>query len=520
MSYLLNYKNWRALHESMALNEALQPGDLPYLPNIEAVQIGNKVKGLDAFVVATTSGGVWLNFDKKEHSAAMAIMNKVIGKEAIPSLRIGNVGASGENYVERVFGAIIAGIGQNAGSFDPIADVDTVAQLVPNLGLTLERGDQVQLYGKETGAIDTQGTTGGLTIATTQMVKASSITAICGYINAFNLTNWAAGDFTQYDPTKILNDNRIVDLTGSNPGAVRKESGYVILASPAKATVTGGDRGTTTELAQGEEAQTGAVAIAFTTGRADIDDKGTKVDANHPSVKEMGDKIISYLGDSGVADTMTLISSASPDYGTIKNAAGWEKSYPKGTTGTSDPGAGADDAGKNMKLAYDRGVTFRNALTAYLGGHLKANSIAVSWKISTAEPNGGKNVSYSITTKSEAPQPITKTTYQGAKVNVEMADNAIYVYKVKYNAASVAKNKPGNIFKGETVAYENLKVGQKVVILATDMKTQVGKDGDVVVTKIEDNKLYVKYKEGEEKMIPKDRYVKQVGKAEKAGPEI
>ena len=217
---------------------------------------------------------------------------------------------------------------------------------------------------------------------------------------------------------------------------------------------------------------------------------------------------------------MTLISSASPDYGAINNVAGWEKSYPKGTTGTADPGAGADDAGKNMKLAYDRGVTFRTALTAYLGGHLKANSIGVSWKISTTEPNGGKNISYSIATKSEAPQPITKTTYQGASVAIDRADNAIYVYKVKYNAGSLAKNKAGNIFKGEIVAYENLKAGQKIIILKKDMKTKVGDKGEAVVSKVEDNTIYVNYLDQKDVLIPKERYVKQVGKAEAADSGI
>lgn len=514
MSYLLNYKNWRALHESLALNEALDPNELGYFNSIDSVKIGNEVDS-----VIASSGASNLSLDKDRHSAALGIIGKLVGPQAIPNLRVGYNAAETSSSMVELFGAIIAGIGQNAGSFEGMMTNDEVAELIPKLGLTLEKGEEIQLYGKSAGNIDTQGMCNSVSWSNTAKLSTTFPYRICAYINAFNLQNWAAGDFTQYDPTKILTDNNITNLTGSNPEAVRKESGYLILVSGKKASVTGGDRGTTTELTQGEEAKTGSVAIAFTTGRADIDDKGTKVDANHPSVKEIGDKIISYLGDTGVADTMTLTSSASPDYGAIKNVAGWEKSYPKGTTGTSDPGAGADDAGKNMKLAYDRGVTFRNALTAYLGGHLKANSISVSWKISTSEPNGGKNISYSIATKSEAPQPIQKTTYQGAKVDIQSGDNSIFVYKIKYNAGALAKNKAGNLFKGEVVAYENLKAGQKVVILAKDMKTQVGKDGDVVVSKIEDNKLYVNYN-GTEVMIPKDRYVKQVGKAEKAGPEI
>lgn len=515
MSYLLNYKHWRTLHESVSLNESLDPDLLPFIAKISSVKIGNEVKS----PIGEYDWSIF-KLDKTKHSAALATVGKVLGPQAIPNLYVGLNTNATTMSTNAFFGAVLAGIGQNAGSFDSMNSIDAAATLIPTLGLTLERGELIQLYGKASGMIDTQGSSAiGKTWSNTAKLGTTSLAKLCGYINAFNIQNWATGDFTQYDPTKILTDDKIVDLTGSNPTSVAKETGYLILVSPTKATVTGGDRGTTTELVQGEEAKTGSIAIAFTTGRADIDDKGTKVDANHPSVKEIGDKIISYLGDSGVADSMTLISSASPDYGTIKNVTGWEKSYPKGTTGTADPGAGTDDAGKNMKLAYDRGVTFRNALIAYLGGHLKANSMAVSWKISTSEPNGGKNISYSIATKSEAPQPITKTTYQGAAVAVDKADNAIYVYKIKYNAGALAKNKGGNVFKGEVVAYENLKPGQKVIILAKDMKTEVGKDGDVVVSKIEDNKLFVNYN-GAEVMIPKERYKKQIGKAEEAKPEI
>ena len=509
MSYLLNYKNWRTLHESMSLNEALDTDILPYMRSLVGVKIGNEVESL----LDEKSS---LDLDKDEHSAAIAILNKVIGPQAIPNMRVGFNTNNTISSTEKIFGLVMAGIGQNAGSFDSMNDTDAVAAAVPTLGLTLERGDSIQLYGKAAGVIDTQGTSSSKSWSNTGKVGTTTIDRICGYINAFNLQNWASGDFTQYDPTKILTDEKLVDLTGSNPESARREAGYLILVSPAKATVTGGDRGSSTTFTEGEESKTGSVAIAFTTGRADIDDKGVKVDANHPSVKEIGSKIISYLGDSGVAESMTLVSSASPDYGAIKNVAGWEKSYPKGTTGTADPGAGADDAGKNMKLAYDRGVTFRTALTAYLGGHLKANSIGVSWKISTTEPNGGKNISYSIATKSEAPQPITKTTYQGASVAIDRADNAIYVYKVKYNAGSLAKNKEGNLFKGETVAYEKLKVDQAIVILAKDMKTKVNSK----VAKIADNNVYIINNAGEEVVLPKDRYVKQIGKAEKAGPEI
>jgi RNase P/RNase MRP subunit p29 len=52
------------------------------------------------------------------------------------------------------------------------------------------------------------------------------------------------------------------------------------------------------------------------------------------------------------------------------------------------------------------------------------------------------------------------------------------------------------------------------------MKTQVGKDGSVVVSKVENNTVYVNAGDKKDVEIPKDRYVKQVGKPEGAKPEI
>ena len=526
--YLLNYSRWRALYESQQINESFDD----IVIRLKRVDIGDAVSPI-------TQYPRWA-IDPKTNGAAYSLMTKTIGGEAIPMLYVG-VGTSesatgevtgfwnkivGKNDLQIVFGATVVGIAQFAKNDKLVKDVNALEQFVTKVGVTTEKGEKVQLYGPSSDKIDTIGVLSrsgnSLLIKNTEKSLSSSIKAVCAYINAFNLQNWATGDFTQYDPTAILNKSNQVDLTGSNPGATVKQSGYLMLVSPASASVTAGSIGTETETVQGAQAQTGDVEIAFTTGRADIDDKGVKVDANHPKVKEIGDKIIGYLGDNGVIDSMTLTSSASPDYGSIKNVAGWDKSYPKGTTGTTDPGAGADDAGKNMKLAYDRGATFRAALYAYLGGHAKENSINLSWKISTDAPGGGKNISYSVSTKSEAPQTITKTVYQGAKVSVTKEDNAIIIYKIKYNAAAVAENKGGTWFSKEVVAYENLKVGDKIVVYAKDMKTKLGKDEaePVTVSKIEDNNVYVNYKENTDILIPKDRYIKQLGKVKEKEAEI
>jgi hypothetical protein len=511
--YLLNYNKWRALYESAQLNEAIEiPGF-----NLKPVEKGNKLVSR----VSYPSLGINPKYDNELNS----IMTKTVGKETIPKLFVVN-GSEVDSQAEyrKIFTALVYGVIQY---FEDDTLKDKIDDIAPQLKFTTTISGKVQLYGSSSGRISTQGqivepnTGGAVYISNTADTKESSVIGICKYINGFNLQNWMTGNFLQIDPTKILDQNNVTDLTGAMREAYVEERGFLRLVSPASASITAGARGTETETVQGAQAQTGNAEIAFTAGKSDIDDKGVKVDANHPKVKEIGDKIIGYLGNNGVIDSMTLTSSASPEYGSIQNVAGWEKSYPKGTTGTADPGAGADDAGKNMKLAYDRGVVFSNALYAYLGGHVKQNAIAVSWKISTDAPGGGKNITYSVATKSESPQTITKTTYQGAKVSVKNEDNSIVVYKITYDASAIAKNKDG-LFTKERIDYNKLKVGDKIIVYAKDMKTKLGKDEDepVTVSKVEDNNVYVNYKENTDILIPKDRYIKQVGKAEKQEAEI
>jgi hypothetical protein len=511
MSYLLNYKGWRTLHESMSLNESIDTNTIGWASTIPSVKIGDHVLGDAASGNSTAATGITLDVSNKENNATYTTMEKIVGPQALPNFRFGNTQVNSESKHETIFGLILAGIGQYAGSFDAISDINKIEAIIPKLNLSLTKSPQpIQLIGKSSGVIDTNGVVEyGIRLKNTGNMLESSLSNICGYINAFNLQNWASGSFEQYDPTKLLDFDKVVDLTSSNREVLTVEKGFIMLVSPASSSVTGGDRGVEDTLVQGEAASTAAVDIAFTIDRADIDDKKVKIDANHPKVKEIGEKIISYLGENGVADSIVLTSSASPEYGAIENVTGWEKSYPKGTSGTSMPAVGTDDASKNSKLAYDRGVVFSTALSQYLGGHVKANSIQVGWKISTDAPGNGRNISYNIATQSVAPKVIQKTIYRGAKVNIDKADNGIFVYKVNFNAAALTETKEGGFLKKGMVPYEQLKPGMKINILAQDMKTK----GEVEVSKVEGNKVFFNKGEKKDLPLPKERYLGQVGKA-------
>jgi hypothetical protein len=520
MSYILNYAKWNKLFESRLLEGFTWADDLvPVTP-------GNEIK-------STNDSYYTMDLDKLTDNEIMSTMTKIIGKESMPNLYVSKMGSTSitpgnhPDHIQRVFSAILQGIAQYSGDKTMFDTNDKIKALLPTLKLSQVQEGSVELIGPSEGKINTVGYTSGVSFNSVDIVKSSQLSQVCAYINGFNLQNWAAGSFTQYDPTKIVNGDKVVDLT-KNGNATITEKGYLIFVTSATADVEEGSRETTTELTQGEEGKTGAVEIAFAVGKSDVDASNVKVDANHPKVKEIGDKITQYLGENGVIDKMTLTSSASPEYDSKNGGPAKLEDYAakkKPTSGTTAPTALVDAYDKNAKLSYDRGVTFRNALIAYLGAHLKANSISVSWKISNDAPGNGKNISYNIATKSEAPAAIEKTVYRGAKTTITKGKNTMFIYKIKFNAAAVVDGG-----KRKSIAYETLEKGNVIVIKGTINGVVSDKLGDrktVTVSKVEDNKVYFKATKTDEagnevtfdKFLDKARYIKLAEKEEKPQSE-
>ena len=136
----------------------------------------------------------------------------------------------------------------------------------------------------------------------------------------------------------------------------------------------------------------GAINIGFLQGKFQKDDKGTALDSNHPIIQAEAQKILGALLEKGdYVDSMTLTSSASPEWGALKTMADYAD---KTTSGTGDPGVGTDDASNNAKLAFNRGNQLALALSKALGNKL-GKPITVNWKISSEGINKGRNVTYS-----------------------------------------------------------------------------------------------------------------------------
>jgi hypothetical protein len=116
--------------------------------------------------------------------------------------------------------------------------------------------------------------------------------------------------------------------------------------------------------------------VSFEQGKSAVPTNDSEV------AKAVADAIAMF--PDGNITNLSIVSSASPEYGVITNVPGWEKSYPKGITGTGNPGNGTDDASRNIKLAYDRGVNFVAAINAGLvaQGKPEIQGYNINWQIS------------------------------------------------------------------------------------------------------------------------------------------
>lgn len=223
------------------------------------------------------------------------------------------------------------------------------------------------------GLIATLGRIAQLDVAIVQkgVQLASTYNFLYQYLNAFNAGNVAGQDFTQYDLSNMLDPDNYVNLLG----AAKYPTSFILYTQGDKVPNTANkDIQTTTKTVGGVAPVSKDYDVAFAQG-------SSVIAANDAEIAKAVQDAITMFPDGNISN-LTILSSASPEYGAIKNVAGWEKNYTT-TSGTTDPGAGTTDATNNMKLAYDRGVSFMNALNAGLAaaGKPQVQGYTVNWQI-------------------------------------------------------------------------------------------------------------------------------------------
>lgn len=255
------------------------------------------------------------------------------------------------------------------------------------------------------------------------------------YINNFNLAQFAAQGDDEYD-NESVGENGFFDFGVAN-GNPRNQ-----LAIYADSTYEGGSVERSEEeevdVVGAETAQVGQADIKFQ--QATLEKGGaTILPSEAPKIEALAKTIQEKFAGKTI-NNFELLSSASPEYGTIKNAQGWESNYSK-TTGVGDPGAGTDDATNNVKLAYERGVSFMKALNAKLNemGHPGFATYQIKWQIAAqgGPANDGRFVDLQISTNEKKGTVVKKTDVTGkpleaAKTTSGASEATLYRYEIEF----------------------------------------------------------------------------------------
>jgi hypothetical protein len=227
-----------------------------------------------------------------------------------------------------------------------------------------------------TGTKETPGSVKGTATVSSEYIK------VINFLNRFNFTNVTNGqtylpaneqpDYNQYDLSEMVNSVNYVNLYKTT---IATKSLIWYTPTNKQPNVAGKETGT--EVVGAQAPQPKAYDVSFETDSSNIP-------ANDPEVAKAVQDAIAMFPDGNISN-LTVISSASPEY---NNRAGGPKTLADyGQTplsGTGKPAAGTDFKSKNIELAYNRGVSFMNALNAGLTaqGKPQVAKYTIQWQIS------------------------------------------------------------------------------------------------------------------------------------------
>ena len=520
MSYLLNYKTWRSIHESVLFEAANPSLAQTGIISVPAIPLGNAIANISEYC----SDWGWL--DTALNGALLETLTKTIGYSGMPQLQMHAGKLTGAFWSKSgdtsammdIFKLMIAGIGKYHGieNFGDqlTAEVDpmkpqAVVERIAEMALQVSADGELQLYGKNAAPdqkyymgtvscshrIDNWGTTIN---PNTKDVASANLRVLCSYLNTFNLTNFANGDCTQYvDLASCLDSNKVLQL-GTGAKGVKKSETVVYLYSPTTLATQEATVKEVITVTQGTEGLNGAWSLGFDVGIFDKDTTKLTIDASHPTVQAAGAAIVQALGSSDTITGMSITSGASPKWGGV--------AYPN-STGVGAP-AGVTEADYKTKkeegnqwLAWRRGKQFADALESFLGQQIiEPGTIVINWKVGTEGEAGGKNITYSVTTKGKAPQVRVDNEFVKAVRTRSSETLKIYRYKFDWSTGSLEDQKSGwmkkltgGLIGKDIVDFADLTVGAEIKV-KVPMRAA---DGKVIPEKFEEKKQIVTKVEGE-----------------------
>ena len=357
----------------------------------------------------------------------------------------------------------------------------------------------------------------------------SKIIDFCGYLNTFNLTNWALGSFLQYsnlydsimEPGGSLNKRFQFNRLGGDEDAAKKESDVLYLYSISKEGQPSKEEGQGTPAADAPIIKKGAW-ISWKNLDYDYDEEGDVVSDGHPDYIEFAKNIIRELGPNDVITKLQLTSTIGPTWQGIQtsgNGTG-EPVKQDGTKLTDDTfKAEKTDIG-NKWLAWRRGRSIEYNIYNSLGPRIQKGAVEILWNIKKQSPVSEFNLSYNIISKNTAPSPIKDNQYVTDKLLNKSNDQgggiSIHQYIIEFDNSAVGKNvdsklkkATGGLIGKTTASYDRLIKGDKIVYKGKDdngnISDKIRKTG-TVISKDKDGTV-IETESGNKITIKRERFI-------------
>lgn len=317
---------------------------------------GDKLLGVAAMALATATMAE-LNTNNKYKKQLKP------GNSRIMYDSLGSGPESGKEYVIQVASSLTTKISYKSNVIDVYPNPKAI-------------DPKTKLPDPNTPYIATLGTAGDEGVLYQGEQKGSPYGGLIKYLNRFNFGNVCSDgegvDFTQYDLATMVDTTNYVNLL-STTAATNK---LIVYSRGSNAPAVAGKEITSTTVGASGPV-TKQYDVSFDTGVSTIP-------ANDTAVSDAVKDAIAMFPDGNITN-LTVVSSASPEYNSAQGGPKTLADYGQTpTSGTGDPGAGTTDIAKNIKLAYDRGVSFMTALNAGLAaaGKPQVTSYTVNWQIS------------------------------------------------------------------------------------------------------------------------------------------
>jgi hypothetical protein len=435
MSYIANYKKWRAMHEA-AIFEGKDPRRAPISFSL--------ADGFDArnYGTSMSFSTVVKNLVSSNVPSFTGIINQLTDIIQDSGSNIIKVGGSstGEPSGGSLGGQRIDGIKSSTVSYYLTAMLEgamgqftekEAEKVVPANVSLADAGYQVKFTPDPSGWVATVGNLTGTKLKGVSEESSENYDILIGYVNYYNILAKAYGQ-PQYDGTDANFTNGYFDFKNATGAGGADDPLILFIPTVQKVgAIARSEEDIVKEIA-GIPAEKQRADVGFEQGKSIL------TSAGKTQVATLAQTILERFAGKTI-ETFELISSASPEWNskeTMANYAG------KTTSGTGDPGVGNDFASNNAKLAYDRGTSFMTELNSVLKakGHPGFDKYTVKWQITDkgGPLENGRFVDLNLVTNESKPKiekvgtKVTGTATAGAATGgeAEMSCN-VYYFKVK-----------------------------------------------------------------------------------------